>query len=124
MNNPGLITPKTADENIEAHRIVVNNGDSISSATGSSTYLYGVTTECKSYAGRVADVICSGQAQVELGGSVVCNDPLTSDAQGRAVKATQDGQYIIGYAEEDGNIEDVITFDFAKGQISVATQVS
>lgn len=51
------------------------------------------------------DVIRGGIAEVTYGGTVTRGDPLTSDAQGRAIKAAT-GNRIIGFAEVSGVVGD------------------
>lgn len=51
------------------------------------------------------DVIRGGIAEVVYGGTVTRGDPLTSDAQGRAIKAST-GNRIVGFAEVSGVLND------------------
>ncbi|MDT4866544.1 hypothetical protein FQZ97_1014020 [compost metagenome] len=56
------------------------------------------------------DVIRSGLASVEYGGTVALGAPLTADSQGRAVAVTLpvgDDTYIIGFAEVAGSSGDI-----------------
>ena len=51
------------------------------------------------------DIIRGGIAEVVYGGTVTRGDPLTSDSQGRAIKAAT-GNRIIGFAEVSGVVGD------------------
>ena len=51
------------------------------------------------------DIIRGGIAEVVYGGTVTRGDPLTSDAQGRAIKAAT-GNRIVGFAEVSGVVGD------------------
>lgn len=51
------------------------------------------------------DIIRGGIAEVVYGGTVTCGDPLTSDSQGRAIKAAT-GNRIVGFAEVSGVVGD------------------
>lgn len=52
-------------------------------------------------AGELADVEVEGIVPLEYGGEVAAGDPLTADAQGRGVLATDDDR-VIAYAWESG----------------------
>lgn len=100
---------------VEGYRIVIFSDAAASkkvakgaTATGPSI---GVSTKYGSPAGGMVDVIRSGLGQFQLGGPVNAGDPLTSDANGKAIKAVPvAGQQVrvIGYAEEPGILDDVI----------------
>ena len=51
------------------------------------------------------DIIRGGIAEVVYGGTVTRGDPLTSDSQGRAIKAAT-GNRIVGFAEVSGVVGD------------------
>lgn len=51
------------------------------------------------------DIIRGGIAEVTYGGTVTRGDPLTSDSQGRAIKAAT-GNRIVGFAEVSGVVGD------------------
>lgn len=61
--------------------------------------------------GQMVEVHRAGLCSVELGGTVAAGQPLTSDAQGRAIAATAAPATqvrIIGFADEPGVVGDVI----------------
>jgi len=75
-------------------------------------------------AGGQADITMSGWSEVRLGGTVAFNDPLTSDANGKAIKALPSASTqvrLIGYAMQAGIADDVIPYHAALGQLSKAS---
>ena len=80
-------------------RIVAHDGSGgYKQATAATEALVGTADELGKQPNGGADVAMSDQPEVEAGAAVAAGDPLTSDAQGRAVKATATGQRIIGFA--------------------------
>lgn len=73
----------------------------------------GVTSELATDAGDYASVFMNGNiAEVTFGGNVTRGDPLTADAQGRAILAApaiHSTVYIVGYAECSGVAGDIGT---------------
>lgn len=72
-------------------------------------------------AGAMLDIVKVGLSEVRLGGTVDHGDPLTTDADGKAVKATPVAGSvirIIGFAEMDGEADDIIRFDVAPGVLA------
>ena len=61
-----------------------------------------------------------GQPEVEAGGALAAGDPLTSDTEGKAVKATEGGSRIIGFAMTGAAAGDIITYIYAPGTLGVA----
>lgn len=59
--------------------------------------------------GAHVEVSRMGFGKVELGGTVALMDPLTTDAAGKAIKATLASDTVFGYAEAAGVDGDVIT---------------
>jgi len=87
----GLIKNLTGDGVIERHRIVAfaATEGSVKQATGPTDALIGVTGMNGSVAaGDRVDVMMDEIRDVEFGGAVSQGDPLTSDADGKAVLAT------------------------------------
>mgnify|MGYP005943406137 CR=1 FL=1 len=69
-------------------RIVAHDGSgSYKQATAATEALVGTADELGRQPNGGADVAMSDQPEVEAGAAVAAGDPLTSDAQGRAVKA-------------------------------------
>ena len=70
-------------------RIVAHDGSGgYKQATAATEALVGTADELGKQPNGGADVAMSDQPEVEAGAAVAAGDPLTSDAQGRAVKAT------------------------------------
>lgn len=86
------------------------NGSKIATAASPAAPLVGTTGKVGGKAGDMVDLERLGFAPVQLGGGVVAGDPLTSDAEGRAIKATATGQFTIGRAEQPGASGDIIDY--------------
>ena len=73
-------------------RIVAHDGSGgYKQAAAATEALVGTADELGKQPNGGADVAMSDQPEVEAGAAVAAGDPLTSDAQGRAVKATAAG---------------------------------
>jgi hypothetical protein len=83
--------------------------------------LMGVTDRLgAAVAGDRIDVVRSGIAEVEFGGTVARGDPLTADASGRAVAAAPAAganAYVIGFAEVSGVLGDIGSASILPGRI-------
>lgn len=93
MSNPTLSLTKTyvADAAIARHRIVkfgATDG-AVAQADGATAALLGISTEIPAAAAERVDVYLAGLVDVEYGGNVTRGDLLTSDANGKAIKATR-----------------------------------
>lgn len=80
-------------------------------ATGAGDAIIGVSTDIAADAAERCDVIHVGLVEIELGGAVTRGDQLTSDAVGRAVKATLSANAVVrtaGVAIESGVQGDII----------------
>jgi len=123
MRNQGLIKTHTADGAVGAYRIVVHGAadGNAAQAAGSTVMLMGVTDRLgAAVAGDRIDVVRSGIAEVEFGGTVARGDPLTSDASGRAVAAAPAAganAYVIGFAEVSGVLGDIGSASILPGRI-------
>ncbi|MBV5334724.1 MAG: DUF2190 family protein [Sulfuricurvum sp.] len=109
MARPDLIISFIAGAAIAAHRIVVFGVDdntvvTASAATGS---LIGVSDLGADAAGDRLDIIMDDIADVEYGGTVTRGDPITSDANGKAITATVAGSRVIGFAMVSGVVGDI-----------------
>ena len=62
----------------------------------------------------------SGQALVDLGGTVTRGDAVTSDGNGRGVSTTTDGDIIIGWAMQSGVSRDLVTVLINPGYLYIA----
>ncbi|WGG64371.1 hypothetical protein [Enterobacter ludwigii] len=121
MNIPGLITCHKAEVALAARRMVTHGSvpDEITLAVNGSKLIIGVTTIVAASVGEPADVVRSQLTPVVYGDDVVAGDPLTADAEGRAVKATA-GQFYLGFAEYDGSEDDIGSVWIAPGQLAAA----
>lgn len=121
MNIPGLTTAHVAGAAIAARRMVTRDTqpetepESVVTATNGKSLIIGVTTAINSDEGDHVDVIRGQLALVIFGGTVKAGQPLTSDAEGRAVHAAA-GDWYLGFAECDGEENDVGSVWIAPGQ--------
>ncbi|MDG9884115.1 DUF2190 domain-containing protein [Pseudomonas sp. GD04058] len=99
------IESRRAAADVEPYRIVAYDREGeFAQATGGgpgAPALMGITTSMGAVAGTVCDVIRSGPAELEYGGSVNYGDPLTADVEGRAVVAVPTEPFI-ARADEAG----------------------
>lgn len=104
MANVVLNRAGTAEGAIAAYRIVkfgANDGGYLQAAAATD-YLAGVCESVGPASGERLDVIKAGIADVEFGGTVTRGQPVTSDANGKAVAAAPAAGAnvrIIGFAE-------------------------
>ncbi|HHT7856354.1 capsid cement protein [Pasteurella multocida] len=100
---PELIIAYSAEGEIKGYRIVAfgEEKESAKQATAATDKLIGISTRVPKDPGEHVDVVRGGLYPVMYGGDIKRGDCLTTDAQGRAVKATAKQAYI-GFAEEDG----------------------
>ena len=83
----------------------------VAPASANDDPLIGVFDRQGASAGGMADVHRAGLAPVKLGGTVAAGDPLTSDANGKAIKAVAaagETIQLIGRAEQPGVANDII----------------
>ncbi|WP_174866801.1 capsid cement protein [Pectobacterium polaris] len=121
MNIPALITGHKAESAVIRRRLIVRGAveGAVIQATGGTALIIGVSTAVDGAIGDTVDVIRSGLAMVTYGAEVTADQPLTSDADGRAIPATA-GTFVIGYAEYDGEEDDVGSVWIAPGQLPAA----
>lgn len=79
----------------------------VTQASAATDALLGVTEGIAPAIGERVDIVKSGLADVTYGGTVAKGDPLTTDAAGKAIKATVAGSRLIGFAEIAGVAGDV-----------------
>ena len=82
-------------------------------ATAATDALMGTTGQLGAAIGERVDVDLGGMPEVELGGTVAAGDPLTADANGKAVKAIPAAGAnvrIIGFSDTSGTAGAVITY--------------
>ena len=120
---PNAILEKNyrADGAVTEYRIVKpgTNEDDVAMATGVSENFIGVAQHTVADNERVR-VMEIGISKVEYGGTVAYGDPLTSDANGRAVVAAPAAganNSIIGYARAAGVLGDIGRVLLSPGRI-------
>ncbi|MFP4733615.1 capsid cement protein [Pasteurella multocida] len=113
---PELTVAYITEGKIEGYRIVAfgEEKDGAKQATAATDKLIGISTRVPKEPGEHVDVVRSGLYPVIYGADIKRGDYLTTDAQGRAVKAT-DKQMYIGIAEEDGAEDDIGSLFVAPG---------
>jgi len=107
--NAGLIKTYFAGAAVSAHRIVKFSGADIVQAAAATDASVGVS-DLAAAANSPVDVVRTGIAPVEYGGTVTAGDMLTSDSTGRAVTATPStgaNNRVIGIAEVAGVAGDI-----------------
>jgi len=120
MSNELLLKSYIAQGAIAKYRIVAFgsvDGTVVASSAATSLHI-GVNAELDVASGERVDVIRAGLPLVEYGGAVTRGQPLTSDAQGRAVAAAPaagNNVRIVGYAEVSAVAGDVDRMLFAPG---------
>lgn len=124
---PTFIRSHVAAADIEPRRAVTyaapTADKSVQQATGSTLPFVGVSDTLGADAGDMCDVHRAGLPGVKLGGTVQAGDPLTSDANGKAVKAVPGAGttvYLFGYADEHGVADDIIDYFAAPGVLHQA----
>jgi hypothetical protein len=87
---------------IAPYRIVVPGGTAgtVQQAAAASGKSFGVSWDVAPVTGERVDVCHMGIHLVEAGGAFTAGDPVTSDAQGRAVVANTAGQRVVGISQE------------------------
>lgn len=111
-----------AEAAIAAYRIVkwgAADGQVLQAAAVGDKQI-GVSNEIGPAINERCDIVRSGIADVQYGGNVTRGDPLTSDANGKAVAAAPAAgvnNYIIGFAEVSGVDGDIGSVLIAPGRI-------
>lgn len=116
------IYPYTASADVAGRRIVKHGAADLAAvqATASTEAYAGVSAPMGATSGQVLDVVEHGQAEIEYGGNVTRGDPLTADANGKAIKATPGAgvvAQVIGYARISGVAGDYGSIAISRGQI-------
>lgn len=109
---------------VAGYLIVKAGIDGVEVASSSTDPLIGAADSMGAHADGMLDVIQGGWGEVRAGGVLKFGDPLTSDAQGRAVKAEPDAGEIvrtIGFAMSDAAENDIIPYHVAPGCIGAAS---
>ena len=122
MATPGIYKNFEAEGEIGPY-VFVTHGTAdyaVKAATGATVALVGTTDELGKLSNGRVDVCTGGIPEVALGGPVAAGDPLTSDASGKAVKATAAGNRILGFALVSGASGDIIPYQYSLGTLAVA----
>jgi Uncharacterized conserved protein (DUF2190) len=120
MGNVILNKGGTAEASIAAYRIVkpgTSDGNYLQAAAATD-FLVGVCESVGPAIGERVDVIKSGIADVEFGGTVTRGGPVTADASGKAVAAAPgagSNVRIIGFAEVSAVSGDIAPVLIAPG---------
>lgn len=122
ITHPGTATPYTADADLPPYLIAKRGSitGNCAIAAAATDSLLGVTERVAVPAGQVASICRSGFPPVTYGGTVAAGDYLTSDANGKAIKAVPASgatMQVIGQAEEPGALNDIHPVAIALGQI-------
>lgn len=99
-------------------------GGTIEVAGANTDPLIGTIDSLGVEASGMGDVALLGQGEVRLGGAVAFGDRLTSDANGKAIKALPSASTqvnIIGVAHAPGVLNDVIPYHIAPGCLAKAS---
>ena len=109
-----------AEAAVEAYRIVKHGSvdGTCVKAAGPTDLLVGTSDSLDKATGELVDVQMGHVGEVRLGGTVTRGQPLTSDANAKAVVASPaagSNVRIIGFAAQSGVLDDVITYDRAPG---------
>jgi Uncharacterized conserved protein (DUF2190) len=108
-HNPILTKTYTAGGTIAARTIVKFGAAdfAVVAAAAAADLAVGVSDVLAVVAGERVDIHVSGLADVVYGGAVTRGQALTSDAQGRAIAASNAGEICIGFAEVSGVANDI-----------------
>jgi hypothetical protein len=104
MRTEMFIKSFRADAAIAPHRIVkagASDGNAAQAAAATDASL-GISDSLGAGIGQTCDVVAGGYATVEYGDVVTRGDPLTADADGKAVKATVASSRLVGFAIVSG----------------------
>ena len=122
MSNSKIIETYLAGAAVTKHRIIKHGADddNVIQAAAATDKIMGVTTLLDIDSGERIDVIEHGIAEVEFGGTVTRGDPLTADANGKAVAAAPaagTNNRIVGWALVSAVSGDIAKIKVAPSQI-------
>lgn len=117
MPNTRLYKTLQVGGEISPYRIVALDDERLAGqGTTPEDVLIGTADELGKQANGTVDVAMSDIPEVESGAAIALGDPLTTDGQGRAVKATAAGQRIIGFAFASASGEgEIIDYIYSPG---------
>lgn len=126
MSIPTLIRSYPCSADVAPFRIVkfsdVSATSSIAIAAAATDPLWGVSDAMGGKQGGMADVIVDGFADVQLGAGVSAGQPLTSDANGKAIALVGSAgatRRLIAFAEQPGVTDDIIRVKIARGVLQL-----
>lgn len=126
MSIPTLIRSYPCSADVAAFRIVkfsdVGASSSIAAAAAATDPLWGISDAMGGKQGGMADIIVDGFAEVQLGGGVSAGQPLTSDADGKAIGLVGSAgatRRLIAFAEQPGVSGDIIQVKIARGLLQL-----
>ncbi|HOV04492.1 MAG TPA: DUF2190 family protein [Hyphomicrobiales bacterium] len=120
---PTFIKSFLAAADIPARRLVAFSAGTttVVPAAAATDPIIGVSDHLAVVAGGMADVIQGGWGEVVAGGAIAPGDPITSDAEGRAIKAEPVAGAVVrvaGFAQSDAALGDVIDYLVAPGVLA------
>jgi hypothetical protein len=86
---------------VNEYRFVkINDIDTVEECDTAGEFALGLATETRAanYVGPPTAVAINGVEWAEAGAAITLGDPITTDASGRAIKATHPGQAILGHS--------------------------
>lgn len=101
------------------HFVTLEADGQVDLADSAGENCIGVLLNSPAAAGRAATVAISGKVMVEAGASVTAGDKLQTNAAGEAETAAT-GDYVMGYALEDGVDGQIIAMELIQGGNIVA----
>ena len=122
MPNTRLFKNFQVSGDIGPHRIIALGADRLAAlASADAHVLIGTSDELGKQPNGTVDVAMSDIPEVESGAAIAVGDPLTADAEGRAVKATANGQRLIGFAfAAASGAGEIIEYIYAPGLMAVS----
>lgn len=103
--------------------VAASSGQAATTASSATSPSIGVSDSMGAGAGGIVDIVQVGWGEVRAGGNIVFGDPLTADAQGRAVKAVAAAGTvvrIVGFAMSDAALGDIIPINVVPSVIASA----
>lgn len=101
------------------HFVTLEADGQVDLADAAGENCIGILLNAPAAAGRAATVAISGKVMVEAGASVTAGDALQTNAAGEAITAAT-GDYVMGYALEDGVDGQIIAMELIQGGNIVA----
>lgn len=112
-----------AAADVAGYLIVAGSGTGAKVRAGASATdkIIGVAERVGGDAGQMLDVTIAGVTEVRAGGTFDAFDPLTSDAQGRAIKALPTGNTVVrvvGIAQGPAVVGDIVGIQVAPSTLA------